>query len=379
MEQIETVKLKCNVCNKTFGSENALENHSASKKHLRADIKSSDIKSSKQTEMKETLKSVEINKETVTIKSVSVEWKKKMAEATTEAEIQDLIDLKMKTATDLLKETDCLFCRTSSKSFEANLKHMAAKHSFFIPDLEYLVDLKGLVKYLADKICIANVCIYCNGKGRTMYSTEAVQSHMVSKGHCKIAYEDEGDCDDISLFYDFSAMYSSSDNEEATEDEWEVAEWSDDDESLEVVDLVQVDMIIDDQSIINKKKKKKMEPSELEDDGFQLVLPSGARLGNRNYKLFWNQRLAGTEIVPGSRNDPSMKLRMASHYKTLGFSNPRDFSKSLMVNEKQRLAAKATRKETRLAMHKEYDFKTITGFKANRQKFFVDRNGYATG
>ena len=64
-----------------------------------------------------------------------------------------------------LTEVDCLFCQVKSETFEVSMHHMTTKHSFFIPDLEYLIDLKGLIAYIADKISVANMCIYCNEKG----------------------------------------------------------------------------------------------------------------------------------------------------------------------------------------------------------------------
>lgn len=44
--------------------------------------------------------------------------------------------------------TDCLFCPHHSSSLTKNVAHMTKVHSFFIPDVEYLSDLKGLIKYL---------------------------------------------------------------------------------------------------------------------------------------------------------------------------------------------------------------------------------------
>jgi len=44
--------------------------------------------------------------------------------------------------------TDCLFCPHHSRSLTKNVAHMTKAHSFFIPDIEYLVDLRGLIKYL---------------------------------------------------------------------------------------------------------------------------------------------------------------------------------------------------------------------------------------
>lgn len=44
--------------------------------------------------------------------------------------------------------TDCLFCPHHSSSLVKNVAHMTKVHSFFIPDIEYLSDLKGLIRYL---------------------------------------------------------------------------------------------------------------------------------------------------------------------------------------------------------------------------------------
>ncbi|KAL8182736.1 UNVERIFIED_CONTAM: hypothetical protein K2H54_062785, partial [Gekko kuhli] len=44
--------------------------------------------------------------------------------------------------------TDCLFCSRHSSSLMKNVAHMTKEHGFFIPDVEYLVDLRGLIKYL---------------------------------------------------------------------------------------------------------------------------------------------------------------------------------------------------------------------------------------
>ena len=102
------------------------------------------------------------------------------------------------------------------------MKHMMNAHSFFIPDIEFLVDLKGLIEYLGEKISVANVCIYCNGKGRGFHSIEAVRDHMVGKGHCKILYEDDADLE-VAEFYDFSDTWEDLEDgdEEDLEQEWE--------------------------------------------------------------------------------------------------------------------------------------------------------------
>ena len=99
-------------------------------------------------------------------------------EETTEEEILAKIDQKIK-ASRRLEETECLFCNNKADTFEDNMSHMTVVHSFFIPDIEYLADIKGLIKYLGEKISVGNTCLHCNGKGREYRSLEAVRAHMV--------------------------------------------------------------------------------------------------------------------------------------------------------------------------------------------------------
>ena len=106
------------------------------------------------------------------------------------------------------------------------MEHMAREHSFFIPDIEYLVNLPGLLAYLGEKVSIANVCLYCNGKGKGFHSLDAIRDHMISKGHTKLMY-DEDDADlEYAEFYDFTQG----------EEDWE--DLSDNDDMDEDVDIV---------------------------------------------------------------------------------------------------------------------------------------------
>lgn len=54
-----------------------------------------------------------------------------------------------------LKLTDCVFCSNQHDSFEATLKHMASAHSFFVPEIEFLVDMEGA--YLEGCLFFGNV------------------------------------------------------------------------------------------------------------------------------------------------------------------------------------------------------------------------------
>lgn len=46
---------------------------------------------------------------------------------------------------------------------------------FFIPDVEYLIDPKGLVGYVEKKVKLGKICLYCNGKGKAFHTYRALQ------------------------------------------------------------------------------------------------------------------------------------------------------------------------------------------------------------
>ena len=131
------------------------------------------------------------------------EINKELSQAQSEQEVMKLIEEK-RNRIPRLEIEECLFCTNLSENLDDNIQHMFKAHSFFIPDFEYLVDLPGLIRYLGDKLRVANVCLYCNGRGRGMQSLEAARKHMVDKGHCKLAYDTEVDILELSDFYDFS-------------------------------------------------------------------------------------------------------------------------------------------------------------------------------
>lgn len=78
----------------------------------------------------------------------------------------------------------CLFCSTVCESLDKNLEHMHEKHSFILPYSEVLKDKEAVVKYLAEKIHIGNICIGCNNyRTGAFKNSQAVQQHMQDKGH----------------------------------------------------------------------------------------------------------------------------------------------------------------------------------------------------
>ena len=277
-QQSKTKSLHCQLCNKTFSSENAFSNHLSSKKHK-------DVEANKANKAKK-------QESLITESQFSKNFKRKDSKETdpenTESENAESLshngddddDEDDDIEEDTLEVTDCLFCPHHSVSLEENLKHMTRSHSFFIPDLEYVVDLKGLVTYLCEKVGMGNMCLYCNDKGKSFFSLEAVQSHMVDKGHTKMNYEGDAVLE-YADFYDFSSSYPDYNPDEENEgDEIQGREST---------------LAVNEQTL-------------------ELCLPSGAKIGHRNMRHIYKQNL------PPERSHHSKVIQsIMADYKALGW------------------------------------------------------------
>ena len=79
----------------------------------------------------------------------------------------------------------CLICNEVFLTIELNIKHMLETHGFFIPNLEDVKNLEGLLEYLHKKVRELMLCLYCNNRqGHNFRTLQAVQQHMVDKQHC---------------------------------------------------------------------------------------------------------------------------------------------------------------------------------------------------
>jgi pre-60S factor REI1 len=282
----------CEVCKKVFNSENAFKNHEISKKHLENAANYEKNKTMDTDDSDDDLS--DNNGDT---KEPKINWKKRFAEAQTEEEFNKVLEEKIKVSRKL-EETECLFCNFKGNTFEEKMEHMTVEHTFFIPDVEYLANLKGLLAYLGEKISIGNTCIYCE---RMFHSLEAVRKHMLDKGHTKISYEEGPDLE-IANFYDFSVL-------------------DDEDEDME-----------------NGEDEVNNQALTITSEGTELILPSGAHIGHRDYKRYYNQNLR-------DRNDSNSKalMTLSEKYKALGYY---EIGSSGMTIEKERLEKmKAARTE----------------------------------
>ena len=182
-----------------------------------------------------------------------------------------------------LEVDECLFCPQVSESIEDSLQHMSSAHGFFLPDLDYLVDLKGLVEYLCCKVGEERACLYCQ-TSRTFYSIEAIQHHMVDRAHCKLFFEGDSALE-YAEFYEYTKSYSSmSKQEETTGEKEEEGDLPVPDGSLEV------------------------------NQDLELVLPSGSRVSHRSMRQYYKQRLPTLE-----QRTSSVVTRLMAQYRAIGW------------------------------------------------------------
>ncbi|XP_068334462.1 cytoplasmic 60S subunit biogenesis factor REI1 homolog 1-like [Pyrus communis] len=199
-----------------------------------------------------------------------------------------------------LDPTCCFMCDLKHDTLESCMVHMHKHHGFFIPDIEYLKDPKGLLTYLGLKVKRDFMCLYCNDRRHPFNSLEAVRKHMVAKSHCKVHYGDDDDEEEAELeeFYDYSSSYV-------------------DDAGKQLV--VSGDMA---------------NSVELGSGGSELIITrrsndgiSSKTLGSREYLRYYRQKLR-----PSLANGAAITAALASRYRSMGLATVQ--SKERMVRMK---------------------------------------------
>lgn len=302
-------------------------------------------------------------------------------------EVNQTIDEKIAAARSRISSTQCLFCPETSASLELNLTHMSTAHSFFIPDADYLIDLPGLINYLGEKIAVGNVCIYCNGKGREFRTLHAVRKHMVDKSHCKIAYASESEKLEISEYYDFSSSYPDADQHKVKKSKRVVGDAADGWEDLKDDESDSADEIVDEEASSEDSDSDSDSDSLPEneitygDSNFELVLPSGARIGHRSMRRYYAQHFPGGGRG-GKAEDPNSGAALVRRlladknsalvprkggYGAFGMGTE-------VVKARNRGEAREAGRHVRefRDQKRREDFKTKVGFIGNHQKHFRD-------
>jgi pre-60S factor REI1 len=223
----------CEVCQKTYFSENAYQNHIGSQKHkakvavashasTRGIDDASSVMSSTfslgdpaasqandDSDDEDDVSAVAAGVKQTTLKDDEAEDASKTPIAASEAASEA-------SAATTIPLNRCLFCNYDSPTMPLNVVHMERIHGMFIPERQYLVDLEGLIGSLYQRIYEYHECLYCAKLKPTVFG---LQTHMRDKGHCKIAFDTEDQQLEIGEFYDFRSTYS--DDEYDSEDEEE--------------------------------------------------------------------------------------------------------------------------------------------------------------
>ena len=149
-------------------------------------------------------------------------------EATRKMTEEEYVEHKMGTAEPYDEGSD-LFSRHHSASLSENLAYMARTHGFYIPYMDYVTDLPGLMNYLLEMVYVGNVALVT---GKQFHTLEAVQAHMRDKGGCRM--ELEGHEEEYEPYYAMEALAEKSplwewvveeeEGEEGDEEGWETDE-----------------------------------------------------------------------------------------------------------------------------------------------------------
>ncbi|KAF9934734.1 hypothetical protein FBU30_000592 [Linnemannia zychae] len=170
----EVPQPECVPCNKKYLSFQAYDNHLQSKKHKQ--IAAAYAKKQQEQEQNAAIRPTGNETASAPKETSSVEQREP-------------------------SETVCLFCSHESTDALNNYDHMRTTHGFFLPSSERLIDLEGMLAYLADKLVDNLDCLWCTP---SVFSTRldpdqeltaqfanlaSVRRHMIDKGHCKLAME----------------------------------------------------------------------------------------------------------------------------------------------------------------------------------------------
>lgn len=345
-EQVK--KLACKACNKTFASAATHEAHIKTKKHKDNVFKSasrvqvSDL-ASRTSDDDSTMAPVPSTSTAPAASTSSavvapVEANSIPFESSGDATLDRLVAKRLLYAPPIAP-TSCLFCpHAPFATAQDNVAHMRLAHSFVVPEQEYLVDLEGLLRRLGEEVGTWNVCVCC-GKGyggmielgkeegqsdeelrkKASKGVEAVRAHMQSKSHCRIKYDTEEEQLNIADFYDFRPSYADYQSrldrkaaKKAAKAAKQAAEgWED--EAMEEGDAVDEG---DDVEVVYESASDDSDSDSDSDDDelptdsgitygdteYELVLPSGARVGHRQHRNIHKQNflpyLEGSPFTP---------------------------------------------------------------------------------
>jgi len=278
----------CEVCSKKFSSEKAVVQHEQSRRHL-----------DKLEELKRSgaLENLPVH-ERKRLESVLEEAQ--ASEQSAEQAIKDRMD-----TAEPIPPTCCVFDMHPSDNIESNLEYMARNFSFFVPYIEFVNDLNGILAYLGEKVGVGYACICCD---RSFGSVAAAQAHMIGKSHCKMPLEEDIWMEEFGAWYNF----------EFSEDEDDGNAWEE--VTGAEADQLKSKMEDDGSRTLVVASARSGASYQTEQDGNDevpvgLVLANGKVVGHRSLKRYYDQKLKPAR----SHHDAARVNRVLSEYRALGW------------------------------------------------------------
>lgn len=325
-------ELFCKLCSKPFTTSNAFLNHKQSRKHRDLEaafgyiggvdvgemVNDEEMAPVKPTE-ELVVKSDRAEKKAAQLKELfnkQMEKEEAIVEMKPgeEQEWEDIAegeddDYDESNAIDVKK---CFFCEHISGTVEEKCEHMALSHGFFIPDMDHISDLEGLMKHLGVKLGAYFVCLWCSNK--CYADLLSVQKHMIDKGHQKMLFEGETLLE-YADFYDYE-------------------------NDVEVDSNASYDMLNDSDLTVSGGRlwkedeiSQSMASSVFESEQFQLVLPSGATIGHRSLFKYYKQTF-GHRCLELKQ---SYNVTLKDKYRSIA-SNTNTYSQGEIVKQRKDLA-----------------------------------------
>lgn len=248
----------CEVCTKKFSSERALQNHMASRRHRDA-VRARRAAAGSMSELSLVGSDDEDVADGRQAEDEEMEIKRRIAEAVP------------------FSAEECVFDGVNCGSAEENLRYMAKEYGFFVPYIEYLADVTGLLEYLGQKVGIGYACVECD---RAFTSVSAVQQHMIDKQHCRMTSDDDVWAEEYAQFYNFPD--DGSDLED--DDGWEEV---DGEEAEQALQAMEQQVIVHGEEASDTSNQREYESTQEE----EVALVIGTKvIGHRSMRQYYKQR-----------------------------------------------------------------------------------------
>ncbi|GMM31034.1 Reh1 protein [Martiniozyma asiatica (nom. inval.)] len=166
----------------------------------------------------------------------------------------------------------CFYCGLDQDSIDSNVQHMAKWHGLYIPRMDELVDIEGMLRIVADAVGIEKTCLKCGYSGTKLFG---LRQHIKSKGHAVIPYETREQRDFWKPFY------------RSNVDDGDV----DTDINASNSQTVGSDV---------ESSEDEYTHATIDSSGVELILPNGARLGHRSMTRYYKQTITNSN---SNRND----------------------------------------------------------------------------